>query len=1027
MSQAAPPAPLQGVFSIDAALPFADALAAGILQNYGARPETLADILILLPTRRAARALREAFLRQSGGKALLLPRLAPLGDVEEDELLLSDGLDDAPDDAIPSPLDGLERLGLLTQLILKRAQAEGAESWGVATAGQAAALAGELVRLLDSLQIEDVDIDRLAGLVPDRFAQHWKLTLRFLEILSHAWPQILQERNALDPAARRNLLLRRQAELWRANPPTHPVIAAGSTGSIPATRELLGVIASLPQGAVVLPGLDRHLTGAQWEALEQPHPQFGLGLLLQALGIERQGVGDWPAPGITDINPARMQLWSQALQPTDERAPAQALPPHALEKMLRLECPTPQSEALAIALRLREALETRGQSAALVTADRDLARRVAVELRRWDIAIDDSAGTRLMDTPPAVLLRLIGEAVDTELAPVSLLALLQHPLCALGLPREELRERARLLDRRILRGARPATGIDGLRRAVTTFFDEADALFGKYAAGLFDLLDRLEHALRPLMAAMAKGDAAVPDLAQALAQSGEAFAATDTVAGDPLLWRGEAGDAAALLIAQLVERGAAFGTVRGSDWPGLFAELAGPQVVRPRHGLHPRLFIWGPLEARLQRADLMILGGLNEGSWPPLVDTGPWLTRPMRQELGLPLPERRIGLAAHDFVQAACAPNVMLTRAERAEGAPTVKARWLARLDALLGRDPEQPDTLPADLRQGAPWLHWANEIDRPPPEPSPKSPKPPKPAPPLEARPRSLSVTSVELWRRDPYALYAREILKLRPLDPLDMDPTARDRGILMHDVLDEFLRQQDGRVSAQSEQALIDLGRMRFKQLLDRPAERAFWWPRFERVARWFVSTQLARQSEGIELALTEASGEMRLAGPAGAFTIRAKADRIDRLADGTLDIIDYKTGTSPSIEQVAAGYAPQLPLEALIAASVTGFDGGRLKGRATRLSYWRLRGMKDGGAIEDVLQARKLVEAMAEYGQPGESAVSILLGLTEHYLIERIKHYDNPRTPYLSQPRPAFAGYGDYDHLARVAEWAVSYAEE
>jgi ATP-dependent helicase/nuclease subunit B len=1022
MKQAAKPASLQGVFSIDAALPFADALAVGILQNYGAKPETLTDILILLPTRRAARALREAFLRQSGGKALLLPRLAPLGDVDEDELLLSDGIGDAPDAIIPPALDGMERLGLLTQLILKRAKAEG-EAWGVATAGQAAALAGELARLLDSLQIEDVDIDRLAGLVPDRFAQHWKLTLTFLEILSQAWPQILQERNALDPAARRNLLLRKQAELWRAKPPTHPVIAAGSTGSIPATRELLKVIAHLPQGAVVLPGLDRHLTDAQWETLEQPHPQFGLHLLLQAFEIERQNVADWPAPGITGINPARAQLWSQALQPADEWAPAQSLPPHALDKMLRLECSTPQSEALAIALRLRQALETRGQSAALVTADRDLARRVAVELRRWDIAIDDSAGTPLMDTPPAVLLRLIGEALESELAPVSLLALLQHPLCALGLPREELRERARILDRDVLRGARPAENVDGLRLAVTAVAKKHPA-FEARAATLFDLILRLEQALEPLRAAMNQPDASVPALAQALAQSGEAFAATDTIAGDRLLWRGDAGEAAAGLIAQLVERGAAFGEVRGSDWPGLFTELAGAQVVRPRHGLHPRLFIWGPLEARLQRADLMILGGLNEASWPPLVDTGPWLTRPMRQELGLPLPERRIGLAAHDFVQAACAPNVMLTRAERAEGAPTVKARWLARLDALLGRDPEQPDTLPEDLRDGVPWLHWADQLDRPP-QVTPS--KPPRPMPPLEARPRSLSVTSVELWRRDPYALYAREILKLRPLDPLDMDPTARDRGILMHDVLDEFLRQHDGRVTAQSEQTLVELGRIRFKQLLDRPAERAFWWPRFERVARWFVATQLARQGERIELALTEASGEMQLRGPAGSFTIRAKADRIDRLADGTLDIIDYKTGTSPSIEQVAAGYAPQLPLEALIAASANGFDSGRLTGRAARLSYWRLRGMQDGGAIEDVLVARKLLEAMAEYGQPGESAASILLGLTEHYLIERIKYYDNPRTPYLSQPRPAFAGYGDYDHLARVAEWAVSYAEE
>lgn len=1009
MSKGAIPA-LQGVFTIDAALPFADALAAGILQRYGATPETLADILILLPTRRAARALREAFLRRSAGQALLLPRLAPLGDVEEDELVFADTVGETLDQAIPPALEPMERLGLLTQLVWRRAQAQGAQDWGVSTAGQAAALAGELARLLDSLQIEDVEIDQLQNLVPDRYARHWQITLEFLKILSEHWPRILQDRKALDPAARRNLLLRRQASLWKAKPPAHPVIAAGSTGSIPATRELLAAIAALPQGAVVLPGLDRHLSDRQWAALEQPHPQFGLRVLLEALGLDRKQVADWPSPGMAGASAARVQLWSQALQPAEEQAILQPVPLAGLDGMIRVECPTPQAEALAIALRLREALETPGRSAALVTADRDLARRVGVELRRWDIAIDDSAGTPLMDTPPAVLLRLIGEAVESELAPVPLLALLQHPLCALGFSREELRERARILDRRVLRGPRPEAGLAGLRHAIRAAFDEADALFAR----THELVLRLEQALAPLLAAMAERSATVADLAKALAQAGEAIAGTDALAGDRVLWRGDAGEAAAALIAQLIERGGDFGALRGEDWPGLFAELAGAQVVRPRRGAHPRLFIWGPLEARLQRADLMILGGLNEGSWPPLVDTGPWLTRPMREELGLPLPERRVGLAAHDFTQAASAPEVVLTRAERAEGVPTVKARWLARLDALLSGQPQPQD--------GAAWLQWADALDRPQRIAASKA---PRPTPPVAARPRELSVTAIELWRRDPYALYARHILKLRPLDPLDMDPTARDRGILLHGVLDEFLNAHPT-LAPEAQQALIELGRVRFKELLDRPAERAFWWPRFERVARWFVATQIERQAQRIGLALTEAKGAMRLRGPAGDFVVTALADRLDRLADGTMDIIDYKTGTSPSIEEVAAGYAPQLPLEALIVQSEAGFASlGRA--RVSQLSYWRLRGSQDGGEIEELLRQRKLQEAMAAHAQPNESALATLLRLTEHWLLERIERYDRQTTPYLSQPRPAFAGYGDYDHLARVAEWSVSYGED
>ncbi len=1020
---AAKPAAASRVFSIDAALPFADALAAGVLQRHGGDPESLADVLILLPTRRAARALREAFLRQSGGKALLLPRFAPLGDVEEDELLLSEAAGETLDEAIPPAIDGMERLGLLTRLVLQRAQAEGAESWGVATPAQAAALAGELARLLDSLQIEDVAIERLAGLVPERFAQHWKLTLRFLEIISQAWPAILAERGAIDPAARRNALLRRQAALWRAQPPSHPVIAAGSTGSIPATRELLATIAQLPQGAVVLPGLDRHLADTQWAALEQTHPQYGLHELLAALELERATVADWPAPGVGATDAARTALWSQALRPSDGDdegdEPATTPPAAALAGLTRIEAATPQAEATAIALLLRGALETRGRTGALVTADRDLARRVASELRRWDIEVDDSAGTPLLDTPPAVLLRLIGEALESDLAPVPLLALLQHPLCALGLSRADLLERARFLDRHILRGPRPAGGLAGLRRAVAGFFDEADAMFAVARTETDDLLARLETALQPLAEAMSNTVATVPALARALAQSGEAVAATDETEGAATLWRGEAGEAAAAAIGQLVERGDAFGAIDGQLWPGLFVELAGAQAVRPRRGSHPRLAIWGPLEARLQRADLMILGGLNEGSWPPLVDTGPWLTRPMRQELGLPAPERRIGLAAHDFVQAACAGQVTLTRAERAEGAPTVPARWLARLDALLGRD---ADTTPRDLAAGASWLRWADRLDRP---TAIAAAKPPRPMPPLEARPRRLSVTAIETWRRDPYALYARQILRLPVLDPLDMDPTARDRGTLMHAVLDRFLNEAGGLVREGDEERLIALGRETFGRLLDRPAERAFWWPRFERVARWFVRVQLERQGEGATLAATEASGSLVLKPGALPFEIVAKADRIDRLVDGTLEIIDYKTGSGPSIDEVAAGYAPQLPLEAMIAARAAGFAS--VSGRTARLSYWRLRGTDEGGAIEDVLQANKLVKAMAEHGGDNEDTAAVLLRLTERSLLERIRRYDDPRTPYLSQPRPSFAGYGDYDHLARLQEWTVRHGDE
>ncbi len=981
---------MKGIFSIGIDRHFADELARVVLAEHGGDPLALADTLILVPTRRSVRALREAFLRAANGKPTILPRMAPLGDVDDGEWVIGDttGMGDTGTAlTLPPSIDPAEREALLAQLVAGFTDDRGERI--AQTAAQALKLARELASLLDELAIDGVPFEKLETLVDGNFSKHWLRTLDFLKIIGVAWPAMLAERGQIDAIDRRTQAIRAQAERWRTSPPSTPVIAAGSTGSQPATRALLAAIARLPQGALVLPGLDRDMDEESWTLLDATHPQFGLRELLTALECPRADVAEWP--GATG-DPIRRRLIAELMRPAETSDAWTRPDPLALEHVSRADCATHQQEALAIALALREVLEKPGQTAALITPDRDLARRVTAELQRWGVAIDDSAGTPLVDSPPATLLRALCAVIDGGFAPVDLLALLKHPLCTLGLDRAALLDAARRLDRKFLRGLKPAAGVDALR----ALLNDPRRRAGDDRPVVLDLLDRLDESLAPLSVKMAEG-APPAELLDATIEAAEVIASADR------LWRGDAGEALSDALARQREAWKDRPPIDGGEWPALLTTMIATEMLRPRFGRHPRLSIWGPLEARLQRADLLVLGGLNEGTWPPSVETGPWLNRPMRAALGLSQPERRIGLSAHDFVSALAAERVLITRSEREGGAPTVPSRWLARLDALLGYEHGSTAPAPVYIQRGLHFVHWAEALDRP------DGYHPwlrPKPAPPLSARPTSLSVTSIEQWRRDPYGLYARHILGLNRLDDLEEELGAADRGTALHAALDEFLAGYPSGLLPPDAVALFEkMGEKHLGVLMAAPAERAFWWPRFLRLARWFVATENARREAGTRLLGGEIKGEMVVGPAARPLTIRATADRIDQIEDGVWEIIDYKTGRVPSKKELDALFAPQLLLEAAMAER-GGFKKIKGKSEETHLSYWRANGLDDGGKVEEIKGSDELIPKM--------------LALVE----KMAEHFATPGAPYIALPYPEFIPhFNDYEHLARVAEWSTA----
>ncbi|NVK17118.1 MAG: double-strand break repair protein AddB [Methylocystaceae bacterium] len=987
------------VLTISPNVSFADALARGVMDKFGQKAENLSEVTLLLPTRRACRTVREGFLRLSGGKPMLLPRMQPLGDLDEDELALTGWRDIGGLNAIKPAISPLRRQLLLTRLILSF---EGDKT----TADQAAQLANELAGLLDQVHTEGLAFHDLKSLVPENYAEHWNITLDFLKILTDHWPTILEGEGVIDPADRRNQLLDAQRRVWEETPPKGPIIAAGSTASIPAVAKLLACVARLPQGMVVLPGLDRYMAEDDWASLEATHPQYGLKQLLDRLRMGPDEVTDWAFTGVDGSHPSRAKLLSEAMLPaktTDKWRRLDHPIANVLEGVERVDCPTPFEEAGAIALMLRRELSFPGQTAALVTPDRNLARRVASDLRRWGIEIDDSAGTPLQHSPTGTYLRLLAQAVADEFAPIPFLALCKHPLSAAGQDPMVFRRHVRLLELLIFRGPRPGPGLEGMRHALARLESDWRKRTNRLSQGqkkrldeVRGLIDHIETALHPLIKAMKRKKTDVIKLLEAHVKAGEALAASEFDSGVQRLWSGDAGEAAADFISELMGAAGGFGELAAIDYPALFDALMLGKAVRPKFGAHPRLAILGLFEARLHSADLIVLGGLNEGTWPPDVTASPWMSRPMMHDFGLPQPEFQIGQTAHDFTQNFCAPRVIITRSDRVDGTPTVRSRWLRRLEnRLSGTD------VAADFSGHSGWLNWQAALDY---VAKIQAVAPPAPRPPVSARPREMYVTRVETWMRDPYAIYARNILNIKALDAIDADPGAADYGNIIHEALEVFMDKYPKDLPDNAVLELRAIGRDVFGTELDNPGIWAFWWPRFERICDWFIEQEHARRAL-IAKSYTEIEGSITFDAPAGPFKISAKADRLDLFKDGEVSIIDYKTGVPPTKKEVEAGFAPQLPLEAAIA-----IEGG-FKEFGPReikdLEFWRLRGGQVAG------------QKVSATDDPSETARKALEGLKG-----LVAAYDRIEAPYGSRPNPENAPkYSDYEHLARVKEWSTA----
>ncbi|SEQ86537.1 double-strand break repair protein AddB [Thalassovita taeanensis] len=960
------------VFGVPAGADFPAVLVQGLmLAQTGMPPDALARVRFLVNTRRMARRIRDLF---DAGPALLLPQVE----------LVTGPAPDILSAAIPSAAPPLRRRLEIAQLASTLLDSQP----DLAPRASLYDLADSLAELMSELHSEGVAPDVLRQLDVSDESGHWKRALSFLGIVQHYFGETEE---APDGETRQRRVIESLCAQWQLEPPSEPVIVAGSTGSRGTTMLLMKAVASLPQGAIILPGYDFDMPHAAWKDLDEAltaedHPQYRFRKLMVELGIEPSDVRRWgetPPP-----NPARNRLVSLALRPapvTDQwlsDGPHLHDLPSAMKDVTMIEAPSKRDEALAIALRLRQAAEE-GQTAALITPDRMLTRQVSSALDRWNIVPDDSAGTPLQLSPPGRFLRHISALFHQKLTAEALLTLLMHPLTHSGSDRGPHLLLTRELELFIRRKGVP--------------FPDAETLLAwgaahkhEYAVGWAEWIVRCfvgKDTSEPERLAVRLS--AHLDLAEMIARGGKHAETSE-------LWKEDAGRKAQETVQELQREAEYGGQMSARDYADLFGAILSRAEVRNPDTPHPGILIWGTLEARVQGADLVILGGLNEGSWPEMPAPDPWLNRRMRFDAGLLLPERRIGLSAHDFQQAIGAREVWLTRSVRSDDAETVASRWLNRMTNLLSGLPDQggPDALGAAKRRGQHWLAMARKLEEP--GQTPAAPRP-SPRPPVGARPSKLSVTEIKRLIRDPYAIYARHVLRLRPLDPLMSAPDALLRGIVTHAILERFIRDTLTDTSALTSERLLALSDAVLTENVPWSDARALWAARIARIAEPFVASEHSRRLLATPTYFEERA-ELSLDGLN--FTLVGRADRIDMDQTGRAHIYDYKTGAPPTQPQQI-----KFDVQLLLEAAMLEQGGFRAIGPAevARAVFIGL-----GGGVKEVLAPLE-----------EESADRIWTRFEK-----LIGAYFTPEQGYTAR-RALFrdTDISDYDQLSRFGEWDIT----
>ena len=944
---------------------------------------SMSEAIVYVPTRRLGKALQTEILRHYDGRAVLMPEIRTLGDGEE----ISERHSILQGTKIPLCVDGLHRKFWLSDAIMRFHKAQG-ENISLAIALSSA---DDLGSLFDKVALFETNFDGFQALCQDGdFATHWQHTLTFLNAIYPVWCEHLESLGVLDVGVYKHTCLSSLNTYLESSKKT--IFVVGATANYPVIERIMHTVAQHDKGMVFIAGYDCTLTAHQQDniALDPTHPLYTLQSYINGVGSDNV-----ETINITDTK--RSEVFKSVFLSAKDTADWLINPPpqSGFDGLHFMASDTINEESLSIALIMREALEVEGKTCALMTPDRQLSRKVISILKRWNITVDDSSGQPLITTPPALFMRLVLQVVEENFSVQSIASLLKHPFCTLGMDMGVFNRTAQGLEMFGLRGYYGGGGVADIIKHINREKDNKFSYHNPYknrAQDAIALLKKLQKCFTPLLI----DNLTFVEMVKAHIEVCEMLSSVE------VLWNKDDGNALAEFMSYILENAQAVSAVNVSDYKASFASLLQSITVRKNIGLHPRLFIWGPLEARLQNVDTMIIAGMNEGIFPAQTSVDAWLSRAMAGDVGLPIADMSIGISANDFISACNGKKIIFSRHEKEDGKQTIPSRWWQRFEAVSK----------ASKFDGLPMLDYdyiglSKALDKPSPvETHTARISVPAPCPPVSSRPNALSLTNIQTWLEDPYQIYCKYILGLYSSGDLWGEISPALKGNILHATFEEFINKFPREVKLSQLQDLISIGEKHFADVIDIPEVKIFWWTGFKVAAKKFI-IECESRNHLIDNVLTEKKAKFTHKTVKGnAFQISGTADRIEVLKDGYCVIADYKTGTAISKKKIESGDAPQLALEAYMLGQGAFADTDSRKVECVEI--WEA---KPNFKVQKYGADKKPIDNIIE------DTLLKIDALIDAYALESKTYFIEKRT----------AKYNDYLHFMREKEWGLYEKDE
>lgn len=865
-------------------------------------PLALIHHTLFLPTRRSARAFEKCLAAHTEHGLFSPPRIIALTDFPPEAF-------DCEQSAILPT--ATERHLLMVELL--RGKHFDALLGEQKSLPQLLSHASALLDQIDELFLFEVPQDNLSSLVRHDLPQNQIQALRVLHQVYSEWEPFLKRQGFCDPTQMRVVRYREYIKTLRDYP--HPVIALGIEAAYGFVRDLLKAIMKTRGGAVILGGPeDGELSRRDSEKAH--HPDFHLNRLLESMGCERSTLSFINS---TKEHPRRLLL-EGVFQNHTNVTTSGPLKEEETKNLFLLESGTLFEEAEAITLMMAEAVVDPLKTVALVTTNQTLTAYVMALLERFGIKADHSKAHAFRSTPLGRLLLLVASFLVSPYSPVTLLSLLKHPYVSLDQGRLSVLALARFLENNVMRTDRMVRGERDL--FIKTMPEGEKALLTK----LLNMKERGQNLLH------GKEPTSLAQALLLLQSSLEELCFKTTLEGIGSIYDTPEGEKFKGWIASVMVSPLGKTTLEMQHFPSILRELMDAIPVSKAWGYHPRVFILGPLETRLLSFDRVILADFNEGRWPRKSSDAVWMNQRMRQDVGIVSDVIQMSQEADDLRALLSLKEVFITRALRVDGSPSVPSRWLLRLQAFCTQKNVQLSSV--DHYKEWARLIWHEPLKKVNPLLRPL--EKPMALPPLGARPKRLTISGLNLLKRNPYAFYVNSILKLNALKPLIHQLDALQFGVRLHQVLADALILEDSG-SRLTHDVLNALGGRIFASYTSSPLWRYFWQHRLNECFDHFLSLD-----KNLSYAPQKRFGEVKVTFPFhtdfGDFEIIAKADRLDLITPHGAVLIDYKTGRTPTASSIKKGEDIQLALEGVMVneGAFRICDAQVTKG----LEYWDLK---------------------------------------------------------------------------------------